>query len=132
MSELKPTYHYKYQTCKSIERGFWDEWPILDSLGNEIAQADSEENARKIVDALNTRAPVVPDGWQGIESAPKKRGERIIGWCVFPAGAEWREVKCYTPIDRPDADPTWYYGPTPQNVTHWLPGPAAPKPEGAA
>lgn len=34
--------------------------------------------------------------WQPIETAPRKHGERIIGWCVFPAGAEWREVKCYT------------------------------------
>jgi len=58
--------------------------------------------------------------WQPIDTAPRKRGGRIIGWCVFPAGAEWREVKCYIPIDRPNDAPQWFYQGVTQNVTLWM------------
>jgi Protein of unknown function (DUF551) len=64
--------------------------------------------------------------WQPIETAPNIRGVRIIGWCVFPLGAEAREVKGYIPLDRMDAV-QWFYGSVLQNVTHWMPLPPPPK-----
>jgi hypothetical protein len=65
--------------------------------------------------------------WQPIETAPNIRGVRIIGWCVFPAGAEAREVKGYIPLDRMEDAVQWFYGSVLQNVTHWMPLPPPPK-----
>ena len=64
--------------------------------------------------------------WQPIETAPRKRGERIIGWCTFPAGAEAREIKCFIPFDLPSAKPMWFYEGVKQTVTHWQPLPGPP------
>lgn len=64
--------------------------------------------------------------WQPIETAQRKRGMRVIGWCTFPAGAEAREVKCHVPLNEPSAKPTWFYGSIVQTVTHWMPLPAPP------
>lgn len=66
--------------------------------------------------------------WRSIKDDPPKckRGDRIIGWCAFPAGAEAREIKCYIPLDRPDDEPLWFYGGIKQNVTHWMPLPEPP------
>lgn len=84
----------------------------------------------------NQRAALQPDpdarqadlakAWQPIETAPRKRGERIIGWCVFPAGSEAREVKCFVPIGAPFDGPSWFYQGIKQNVTHWMPLPTPP------
>ena len=67
------------------------------------------------------------DGWNDdmAEAEALPRGTRIIGWCVFPAGAEAREVKNKKPIMSPDAPPYWEYHGIMQNVTHWryLPNP---------
>jgi hypothetical protein len=67
------------------------------------------------------------EAWQPIETAPNIRGVRIIGWCVFPAGAEAREVKGYIPLDRMEDAVKWFYGSVLQNVTHWMPLPPPPK-----
>ena len=46
---------------------------------------------------------------------------RCLGWCVFPAGAEWREV--YRRYDG-----VWTAYGKEQQVTHWMPFPEAPTP----
>jgi hypothetical protein len=51
--------------------------------------------------------------WQPIETAPRD-GNRFLGWCVFPAGAEPRFV-VWT------MGGFYAYG-CQQDVTHWLPG----------
>lgn len=43
---------------------------------------------------------------------------RCLGWCLFPAGAEWREVEWL-------GDNWTAYG-LRQEVTHWLPMPPPP------
>ena len=65
--------------------------------------------------------------WQPIETAPRERGKRIIGWCTFPAGAEAREIKCFIWLDRPNAEPMWLYYGISQTVTHWMPMPEPPQ-----
>jgi hypothetical protein len=56
-----------------------------------------------------------PD-WQPIDTAPQEG--RILGWCVYPAGAEVRTCNW-----RKGA---WEFHGVNQNVTHWLPVPEGP------
>lgn len=66
--------------------------------------------------------------WQPIETAPTERGAKILGWCVYPAGAEVRlcqNVPAYTA--RAGAT-SWDAHGCIQKVTHWMPLPAPPTP----
>lgn len=54
--------------------------------------------------------------WQPIGTAPKNRS--VVGWCVFPAGAEDRIVRWFK-------DAFYAYG-VRQDVTHWMERPRAP------
>jgi hypothetical protein len=92
----------------------------LDSVREEI------DTLRALSAALTASQAETAADWQLIETAPNIRGVRIIGWCVFPLGAEAREVKGYIPLDREDAV-QWFYGSVLQNVTHWMPLPPPPK-----
>lgn len=64
--------------------------------------------------------------WKPIDTAPKARGTRIIGWCKFPAGQEVRIIE-NSPAYMSDPEAVLWeaYG-CPQDVTHWMPLPDAP------
>jgi Protein of unknown function (DUF551) len=85
------------------------------------------DKATTLSAALTASQAETAAAWQPIETAPNIRGVRIIGWCVFPAGAEAREVKGYIPLDRMEDAVQWFYGSVLQNVTHWMPLPPPPK-----
>jgi len=53
-------------------------------------------------------------------AAVPPRLDRILGWCVFPAGAEWRECTRH--------GARWKARGCAQEVTMWLPIPPAPEP----
>lgn len=79
------------------------------------------DRARAAITAFQAEA------WQPIETAPKERGAKILGWCVYPAGAEVRlcqNAPAYTSV--PGATRWEAYGMS-QQVTHWQPLPPAPK-----
>lgn len=66
-------------------------------------------------------------GWRTMDSAPKDR--KIVGWCKFPAGEEWREVSWRR--DFSPAGGNWSAYGLSQNVLYWCeppPLPATPAP----
>lgn len=65
------------------------------------------------------RLQVAPSPWRTIESAPKDAYAKVLGWCVFLAGAECRLVQR-------NHDGAWIAFGVSQNVTHWMPLPDGP------
>lgn len=57
--------------------------------------------------------------WQPMKTAPTEKWGRVIGWCVYPAGAEPRIVQLNHLGD-------WMYNECKQNVTAWMPLPSEP------
>lgn len=68
--------------------------------------------------------------WQPIETAPNERGAKILGWCVFPAGAEVRFCENRRPFVG-SKEAVWEAYGLPQKVTHWMPLPPPPEQESA-
>ncbi len=63
--------------------------------------------------------------WQPIETAPKDRWSRVLGWCVFPAGAEVRIVTLAGFCHATGAA-QWRAHDITQSVTHWMALPPPP------
>lgn len=66
------------------------------------------------------------DGWQEMSSAPRHRGAKILGWCVFAAGAEVRLCQNEPPYLNEGPEPFWYAYGCRQNVILWQPLPNPP------
>lgn len=64
--------------------------------------------------------------WRDMSTAPVERGARILGWCVYPAGAECRIVVNSPPYMSPKGAIRWEAYGISQNVTHWMPLPPKP------
>lgn len=99
------------------------------SLAPELMRR-SEECLRELTDAVNACRAVgtlpepnaaraqgqAGEGWRPIAEAPDTPWLKIIGWCVFPAGAEARYCQR-------EYDGRWIALGVTQNVTHFKPWP---------
>lgn len=63
--------------------------------------------------------------WQPIETAPRDAWAKILGWCVFPSGAEVRLCQRKPSF----GGHQWMALGCSQNVTHWMPLPSPPQPD---
>lgn len=99
----------------------------LEAIGESVGLGPniSKEYGRALLARAIPDGHVVVPGWQPIESAPKD-GQRILSWrahAVYPTIVGW---------DSDYAEWEDLYGDHIYHLTHWMPLPAAPAPEGEA
>ena len=99
--------------CKVIGLAYDDLSPVL--------AVKRDEAMRAAITAYQAEA------WQPIETAPKERGAKILGWCVYPAGAEVRLCQNAPAYTSAPGSTRWEAYGMAQQVTHWQPLPPAPK-----
>ena len=101
---------------------------MIDGIG-WIAMRHKLRKAAELLRALEQPASAAGvEGWRPIETAPRGDGVVLVGW------GEYRERDGYSPAFMRwyDLVGGWTVNAMPFYPTHWMPLPAAPKPEDAS
>lgn len=112
------------QTSVELLQRFADQY----RSGAAGAEMDCDA-AQALAEAIDSSIRASETVWKDIATAPRDVGATIVGWCVYPAGAEpriCRFERSYFP-KTPNEGSWWAYGIS-QTVTHWMPLPSPPKP----
>jgi hypothetical protein len=102
-------------------------WPSIHHVEEYTAQQTNDGLKLMLLDVCKAaRRYAQQDGWRDIESAPKD-GTWVLLWCGWQIVGRFvvkgRRVKKGWTDDMVGLNPIYH-------VTHWMPLPAAPKPEG--